>query len=96
MNKVQKFVPKPIAKEGIRFDNRITPALLDFIGGEIVDGMYTGPIQYDDTVNGFRLYTLEGLSYIITEADYIMKGVKGELYPCKAEVLFASYDEVKD
>lgn len=98
-NKVQKFVPKPIAKEGIRFEGTLTEALLDFMGVTItydeLSGLYVsdGPLQYVDG-QGWTLITLEGLSYALTTEDYVMKGVKGEFYPCKVDVLLASYDEV--
>jgi hypothetical protein len=27
--------------------------------------------------------------------DYIIKGIKGEFYPCKSDIFEASYEEVK-
>jgi len=37
--------------------------------------------------------TLEG-EMRATVGDYIIKGVKGEFYPCKPDIFEASYDEV--
>jgi hypothetical protein len=37
--------------------------------------------------------TLEG-EMLAEEGDYIIKGFKGEIYPCKADIFEASYQEV--
>ena len=38
--------------------------------------------------------TLEGI-HIATEGDYIIKGVKGEFYPCKSDIFEMTYEEVR-
>lgn len=38
--------------------------------------------------------TLEGVM-VANVGDYIVKGVKGEYYPCKAEIFHETYEEVK-
>jgi len=38
--------------------------------------------------------TLEG-EYIVCPGDYIIKGIKGEYYPCKPDIFAATYEEVK-
>lgn len=37
--------------------------------------------------------TLEG-GHIVCPGDWIIKGVKGELYPCKPDIFEATYEEV--
>ena len=37
--------------------------------------------------------TLEG-DMIASPGDYIIKGVKGEFYPCKPDIFLKSYEEV--
>ena len=39
--------------------------------------------------------TLEGW-HIVCPGDYIIKGVKGEFYPCKPDVFEATYEPVKE
>jgi len=39
--------------------------------------------------------TLEGRHYI-TEGDYIITGIKGERYPIKRDIFFASYEKVEE
>ena len=36
-------------------------------------------------------YTLEGL-LLVSDGDWIIRGVKGELYPCKPDIFAATYE----
>jgi hypothetical protein len=36
------------------------------------------------------------VKHIATEGDYIIKGVKGEFYPCKPDIFELTYEEVND
>ena len=55
---------------------------LHTIGGKAIQGM--DHIIYVNTLEG-RMYANVG--------DYIIRGVKGEVYPCKPDIFKASYDE---
>jgi hypothetical protein len=52
------------------------------------DGEGTGRI-------GLYIPTLKGLM-LATEGDWIIKGVKGEIYPCKPDIFEATYEPVKE
>jgi len=39
--------------------------------------------------------TLEGV-YRIDWDDYIIQGIKGEIYPCKPDIFKATYEEVNE
>ncbi len=41
------------------------------------------------------IHTLEG-DMTAVPGDYIITGVKGELYPCKKEIFEATYDIIED
>ena len=43
--------------------------------------------------NRLFINTLEG-RMVAMPGDYVIKGVQGEFYPCKAEIFEQSYDEV--
>jgi hypothetical protein len=43
---------------------------------------------------GLLIPTLEGLM-IAHENDWIIKGVKGELYPCKPDIFEATYEPIE-
>ena len=38
--------------------------------------------------------TLEG-DHIASVGDYIIKGIKGEIYPCKPDIFEKTYEEVE-
>jgi len=47
----------------------------------------------DDDTNGLRILTLEGY-HSVSWDDWIIQGIKGELYPCKPDIFEATYDPV--
>jgi len=50
--------------------------------------------QYGGDVIEGEIETLEG-SYTVSENDYIIKGVKGEIYPCKPDIFQMTYELVE-
>ena len=79
-----EFVPKPYFDKGVYLD----PETLE----ELPDG------QVSETM-GLRINTLESTkltgSLLAVEGDWIIKGIKGEFYPCKPDIFEATYDEVR-
>ena len=47
------------------------------------------------TDNDFIIKTLEG-NMKATKEDYLIKGVNGELYPCKIEIFKQTYEKVEE
>lgn len=43
---------------------------------------------------GYFIKTLEGVMYA-APGDYIICGIKGELYPCKPDIFAMTYDKVE-
>ena len=80
-----KFRKKPVEIEAIQWD------------GFNVEEMKTF-ITSDYSIVGIRLYlkTLEsdGETQLAMPADWIIKGVKGEFYPCKPDVFEQTYEAV--
>jgi hypothetical protein len=44
---------------------------------------------------GLCIPTLEGLM-LAQEGDWVIRGVKGELYPCKPDIFAATYEPVEE
>ena len=44
--------------------------------------------------NRWKVGTLEG-SLVAKCGDWVIRGVKGEIYPCKDDIFRATYEEVK-
>ena len=52
-------------------------------------------IDHDEMPNGFPgIRTLEGVMEI-SDNDYIIKGVDGEIYPCKPDIFEKTYEVIE-
>lgn len=72
----------------------VTVRAIQWTGENILDIMNF--MNYEDyTYDGASLFieTLEG-NHFATVGDYIIKGVKGEFYPCKPDIFHMTYDKV--
>lgn len=65
-----------------------TPAFMDT---EVRNCSAEHPDGFDYPV--LKINTLEG-AMTVKSGDWIIKGVKGEFYPCKPDIFAATYDEV--
>ena len=52
------------------------------------------PVQGTIDRADYAIETLEGTMYAV-EDDWIIKGVKGEFYPCKPDIFAATYEPVE-
>jgi hypothetical protein len=52
-------------------------------------------VDYNDTFIHLKVKTLEGTSYDVTPEDVIIRGIKGEYYPCKKDVFEQTYEVVE-
>lgn len=81
-----KYIKKPVEIEAVQFldTTESIEELSDFIGKEI-------RVDYQDRNNPcLKIETLEG-TMKASVGDYIIKGVKGEFYPCKPDIFEATY-----
>jgi len=53
--------------------------------------MYPFDFPYSDGKDELLIVTLEGL-HRVSFGDYIIKGVQGELYPCKPDIFELTYE----
>lgn len=74
---------KPVVIEAARYDGNTNDLPYD-LGVTITRSILGGPCW---------LHTLEG-EMQANPGDYIIKGVKGELYPCKPDIFELTYDLV--
>ncbi len=83
-----KYRKKPVVVEACRY--MIDIYMPDWFMDKVTDN--TIIIYADGTCD---IKTLEG-TMKAGYGDYIIKGVKGELYPCKPDIFKQTYDEVID
>lgn len=85
------FRKKPVTIEAVCWDGE------NFVGAVplwIVKALLTDPSVPGAmwaTNNKLEIYTLEGTHEALA-GDWIIKGIKGELYPCKPDIFEATYD----
>lgn len=95
-----KFRKKPVVIEAFqmtlerRQDNKDWPNWLNLAWNK--DHSEPGavfPSKYPDSegTDELLIYTLEGV-HRVEFGDWIIRGVKGELYPCKPDIFEATYE----
>lgn len=85
-----KYRKKPVEIEAIQWTGKdgSAAAISDMIGESI-----TWSIDYSVKPPVIKIPTLEG-TMAASVGDYIIKGVKGEFYPCKPDIFLATYEAV--
>ena len=78
-----KFVKKPVIVEAERYDGTAASV-------ERVMSM-GGTRGINNSPEGLYIPTLEG-TMRADKGDWIIRGVKGELYPCKPDIFEATYE----
>lgn len=83
---------KPVVIEARVFDGSLASA--DHLQSWMRRGGTNAIIRHQEGKPNFVLYisTLEGLM-LVAPHDYVIKGVKGEFYPCKPDIFAATYEE---
>ena len=81
-----KFRKKPVVIEAVQHQPGIQHC-------ELAQDVVAGVVLYneDDTMT---IRTLEG-PMTAQPGDWIIRGIKGELYPCKPDIFAATYDPLE-
>ena len=90
-----KYKKKPIVIEAFQMTVEIlsNPDELPkwFLEAFQLDELQVGSVKVIH--GGVNIVTLEG-KHRASYDDYIIQGIKGELYPCKPDIFEATYDQV--
>lgn len=81
----EKFRKKPVEIEALQFDGGNAGDIELFVGDTYETWL--------PSTNQIEIRTLEG-PLTASKGDWIIKGVKGEFYPCKPDIFEATYDKV--
>ena len=81
-----KYRKKPIVIEAIQLKDGNLDKILEFCKENI-----TTIIQKTGGDISIEIETLEG-RMLAHQGDYIIKGIKGEFYPCKEEIFLKTYE----
>ncbi|WLD27650.1 hypothetical protein CDIFMA2_15320 [Clostridioides difficile] len=88
-----KFKKKAVEVEAFKFDIDVEPTI--WIRKEIERGNAWVEHSIDRADTKLFIRTLEGLIYQVNIGDYIIQGVKGKIYPCKADIFEMTYEKVE-
>ena len=87
-----RFRKKPVVIEAMQWTGDNLSDVIDFTGLNSSAARWTKE-ELEATVKnkGLKIFTLEG-PLRTRVGDWIIKGVKGEFYPCKPDIFEATYD----
>lgn len=79
---IREWRTKVVVVEAVQYDGNNIDEIIEFAGKrhvvEVSSGMYS-------------IRTLEG-NMLISNGDFIIKGLKGEFYPCKPDIFHMKYE----
>jgi hypothetical protein len=89
-----KYRKKPVIIEAVQLRWDTWNEMCDFADvGSLSDDKPEG--CWVDGSIGLQIPTLEGVM-TASENDWIIRGIQGELYPCKPDIFEATYEAVED
>lgn len=80
-----KYRKKPVVIEAVRWTGSITPEMEDWLG----------EVKVLPKGSSLLIPTLEGVMEA-RRGDYIIRGVNGELYPCKPDIFKKTYELLEE
>ena len=102
---MKRYIKKQVVVEAIQWDGTLEKALeISQIDGlnSIIEYYSTKTVIIGEStsssantyeeIKSFKIKTLEG-DMNISKGDYIIKGIKGEFYPCKEDIFKKTYED---
>lgn len=86
-----KYRKKPIVIEAMQLTRMYSDLAVKFVGENNIEDFCLGEFAEDSCYIDIK--TLEGCMRA-SEFDWIIKGIKGEIYPCKPDIFEATYEQV--
>lgn len=77
-----KFRKKPVVIDAAQFDGKLSS----------IECLEIPEVSQDLTSDTCQIHTLEGVM-TAKKGDWIIRGVKGEFYPCQPDIFEATYEE---
>ena len=78
-----RFRKRPVEIEAIQYLGSNAVDAVTFLGGQACE----------PSIEGITIMTLEG-NMLVQAGDWIIKGIKGEFYPCKPDIFEATYERI--
>ena len=94
---VTKFRKKPVVIDAVQWDGSNVQAITMFVAASpiiIADCKRIATFDYTTSPPSLSIPTPEG-DHIANVGDWIIRGVKGECYPCKPDIFAMTYEPVE-
>lgn len=96
---IKKYKTKLCEIEAVQWNGSNQKEIMDFVGESLIYNVFNFDITWDNDKGSPYVYmvirTLEG-NMKVSVGDYIVKGLRGEFYPCKPDVFERKYEPVKE
>ena len=96
---IKKYVKKPVQIEAIQLKEDNIIEVFDFLDeANYKETKSTEELEdFNQRMLEQGYIEIETLEGIMKDSfgDYIIKGIKGEFYPCKPDIFIATYEEVR-
>ena len=87
-----KYRKKPVEIEAMKLTRGFADVVFNWIGRGNIAECSEGEFKEDSCF--CEIKTLEG-EILASEGDYIIRGVRGEFYPCKPDIFEMTYEPVE-
>jgi hypothetical protein len=88
-----KYIKKPVEIEAIQWNGNNFDDLKKFTNSSLRYRSYYDYNKYYEDKTTLVIKTLEG-NMTVSNGDFIIKGVKGEFYPCKRDIFEMTYEKL--
>ena len=100
VNIVKRYRKRPVTVEAVQWDGTAEGAtpIINWILDSDYSAGYWAPGEWDDNETNtpyMRITTLEG-NMLASRGDWIIRGVQGEVYPCKDAIFRDTYQPADD
>lgn len=92
---IKHYQKEPVIIEAVQWTGLNLEEIKEFVGKRLIYQISDAAWEVGKGAPHvlMQIYTLEGIHHV-TVNDYIIKGIKGEFYPCKPDIFEESYHEV--
>ena len=91
---MMKYRKRPIEVDAVQYEGHGCFVRGGRVPDWIFDALEARVLTATNGTDPFRIKTLEG-ELTVSPNDWIIRGVNGELYPCKPDVFAKTYDSVE-
>jgi hypothetical protein len=88
-----KYKYKPLEIEAIQWNGSNFDDIKNFANNKVRYDSHFDHNKYYEDKNTLIIKTLEGDTWAF-KGDFIIKGVKGEYYPCKPEIFEKTFEKI--